>query len=88
MNPPPFLVLALPRSRTFWLSRFLAFGGWDCGHDQLRFMRGMEDVKAWLGTPCFGSVENHGCAVLAAREAAAPGPAPCHRATLARVGAG
>ena len=57
MNPPPFLIMALPRSRTFWLSRFLSFGGWECGHDQLRFMRGVEDVKAWLGTPCFGSVE-------------------------------
>lgn len=29
----PFFVLALPRSRTAWLSTFLTYGGAQCGHD-------------------------------------------------------
>lgn len=49
--------MALPRSRTAWLSQFLTFGGWHCGHEQLRYMRGLDDVKAWLNTPMTGSAE-------------------------------
>ena len=29
----PFIILALPRSRTAWLSKFLSYGGQGCGHD-------------------------------------------------------
>lgn len=29
----PFFVMALPRSRTAWLSTFLTYGGRPCGHD-------------------------------------------------------
>lgn len=54
---PPFVVLALPRSRTAWLARFLTWGDWRCGHDELVRMRALEDVRAWLGQPCIGSVE-------------------------------
>ncbi len=28
----PFVVFGLPRSRTAWLSRFLTYGDWVCGH--------------------------------------------------------
>lgn len=53
----PFLILALPRSRTFWLSRFLSHGGWTCGHDQARHVRGMDDVRSWLAQDYVGTVE-------------------------------
>lgn len=29
----PFIVYALPRSRTYWLSLFLTYGPWHCYHD-------------------------------------------------------
>lgn len=53
----PFLVLGLPRSRTAWLARFLSYGDWICGHEELRHMRSMGDVKTWLFQPCIGSCE-------------------------------
>jgi hypothetical protein len=53
----PFLVLGLPRSRTAWLSRFLTYGDWICGHDELRNMRSLDDVQTWLSQPCVGSAE-------------------------------
>lgn len=52
-----FLVLSLPRSRSTWLSRFLSYGDWRCGHDELRHMRSLADVKAWWTQPCTGSCE-------------------------------
>jgi len=55
--PPPFLVFALPRSRTAWLSRFLTYGPFYAGHDEVRHCRSLEDVRAWLGQPGVGSVE-------------------------------
>lgn len=54
---PPFIVFALPRSRTAWLSRYLSYGEWFCGHDELRRMRSLDDVQAWLSQPCTGSAE-------------------------------
>lgn len=54
---PPFIVYALPRSRTFWLSRYLSFGGWHCGHDELRHCRSLDDVKSWFSQPCTGTIE-------------------------------
>lgn len=54
---PPFLVLGLPRSRTAWISRFLTYGDWLCGHDELRHMRQLEDVRSWLAQPNTGTVE-------------------------------
>lgn len=53
----PFLVLALPRSRTAWLSRFLTYDGWSCGHEQARFLREPRDLPAWLSQPFTGSAE-------------------------------
>jgi hypothetical protein len=54
---PPFIIYALPRSRTFWLSRFLAYGEWECGHDQLRHLRSLDDVTSWFAQPNIGTVE-------------------------------
>lgn len=53
----PFLVLGLPRSRTAWLSRFLSYGDWKCGHDELRHARSLDDASTWFSQPCIGSVE-------------------------------
>ena len=53
----PFLVLALPRSRTAWLSRFLSYREWHCGHEEARHVRNMEDVQSWLKMPFTGSAE-------------------------------
>jgi len=53
----PFVVFALPRSRTFWLSRFLSYGDWHCGHDELRHARSLDDVASWLSQPCTGTIE-------------------------------
>jgi len=52
-----FVVFALPRSRTFWLSKFLSHGGWHCGHDEAVRMRTMGDVKTWFSQPNTGTVE-------------------------------
>lgn len=56
-SPSPFIIFSLPRSRTTWLSKFLSYGQWHCGHDELRHMRGLDDVKSWLAQPFTGSVE-------------------------------
>ena len=52
-----YIVLALPRSRTAWLSRFLTYGDWSCGHEQLRHMRSVADVQAYLARSRHGSAE-------------------------------
>ena len=56
---PPYVIYALPRSRTFWLSRFLTYRDWNCGHDELLHCRSMDDVGSWLGQPCTGTVETN-----------------------------
>jgi len=53
----PFVVFSLPRSRSAWLSRFLTYGDWHCGHDELRHCRSLDDVRSWLSQPCTGTVE-------------------------------
>jgi hypothetical protein len=54
---PPFIIYALPRSRTYWLSRFLSHCGWHCGHEEMRYFRGLDDVKSHLSLPMTGSAE-------------------------------
>ncbi len=53
----PFIVFALPRSRTAWLARFLSYGEYECAHEQLRHMRSMADVRAWLAQDYVGAAE-------------------------------
>lgn len=53
----PFIIYALPRSRTFWLSRYLSYGEWSCGHDELRHARALDDVTAWFSQPYTGTIE-------------------------------
>lgn len=50
-------MFGLSRSRTYWLSRFLSYGDWHCGHDESRHMGTLDDVRAWLSQPCTGTVE-------------------------------
>lgn len=54
---PPFVIFALPRSRTYWLSRFLSYGEWSCGHDEAMHVRGLDDVRSWLAQDCAGTAE-------------------------------
>ncbi len=56
-SPTSFVVLGLPRSRTAWFSRFLTYRDWYCGHEQLRYMRSLGDVRAWLSQPNTGTAE-------------------------------
>jgi hypothetical protein len=53
----PFLVLALPRSRTKWLSVFLSYKDAHCGHEELLRCRSFDDLRSWLAQPCTGSAE-------------------------------
>jgi hypothetical protein len=54
---PPYIIYSLPRSRSFWLSKFLTYGDWQCGHDELMHCRSLDDVTAWLSQECTGTVE-------------------------------
>lgn len=56
----PFVVLALPRSRTAWVANYLSYGGWDCGHEELRHVRGFDDIESWFAQPMTGTVETAG----------------------------
>lgn len=53
----PFVILALPRSRTAWLAAFLSYREWECGHDEVRHCRSLDDVRSWFSQGCVGSVE-------------------------------
>lgn len=53
----PFIVFALPRSRTAWLAAFLTYRDWTCHHEIAVDMRSMEDVKWVFSLPNIGSVE-------------------------------
>ncbi len=54
---PGFIVYAMPRSRTAWMSKFLSYGGWSCWHEQAIFMRKIEDFQTILSWPRIGTVE-------------------------------
>lgn len=52
-----FIVYALPRSRTYWLSQFLSYGGWHTYHDAAMYLSVPADLKAWATQPMTGCVE-------------------------------
>jgi hypothetical protein len=54
---PGFVVYALPRSRTAWLSKFLTYGGWSCWHEQAIHMRTLNDIRTVISWPQTGVVE-------------------------------
>lgn len=53
----PFVIFSLPRSRSYWLSQYLSHRDWSCGHDQARYVRGLDDVRCWLSQEMTGTVE-------------------------------
>ncbi len=66
-DAPPFIIYALPRSRTKWLSEFLSYKGWTCHHEAAIAMRSIEDVVRLFGAANTGAVETaaaHGAAIL------------------------
>lgn len=56
--PPPFLVFALPRSRTAWLAKFLSYGDWTCEHDPSALWHSKEDLRELLQRPWTGAVDS------------------------------
>lgn len=69
----PFIIYALPRSRTAWLARFLTYGDWVCGHDELRRCRSLDDVKIWISQPCTGTIETAAAPYWRLAQTYAPG---------------
>ena len=53
----PFVVMALPRSRTKWLASYLSYGDWICAHDSLQYMHTLDDIATWFTQPHIGTVE-------------------------------
>lgn len=53
----PFIIYALPRSRTAWLSNFLTYGDWTCHHEHAIFMRSIGDIKDFFSHPNIGCAE-------------------------------
>jgi len=51
----PFLVLGLPRSRTFWTSKFLAFNGRRVEHNQFVRYRTLNDIVHYFDHPNVGA---------------------------------
>lgn len=60
--PPPFVVFTAPRSRSFWASKFLSYGGWLVSHDEIMHLRSLEDLRSWLAMPGAGTVETSAAA--------------------------
>jgi hypothetical protein len=52
-----FVVYAIGRCRSAWLSEFLCYGDWDCRHEQAIYMRSIEDFQGLLSRPNTGIVE-------------------------------
>ncbi len=53
----PFIVYALPRSRTAWLSAFLSYGGWSCFHEHASRLSSAAEIASFFSRPRTGSVE-------------------------------
>lgn len=53
----PFIVYALPRSRTAWLARLLSYGDWRCHHETAITMRNVADIEALFSRPNTGAAE-------------------------------
>jgi hypothetical protein len=53
----PFVIYALPRSRTAWLSKFLSYGKWTCGHDVAVDLHSIAALRAFFALPNIGSAE-------------------------------
>jgi hypothetical protein len=72
-QPTPFIVFALPRSRTAWLSVFLSYGPWSVYHEQSVLMRSLEDIRRFLARRNVGTVETGAAPAWPLIEAVCPG---------------
>lgn len=54
---PRFIVLGLPRSRTYWVSRFLSYGETECDHDPARHFTSRADAIDYLNRPGLAAVD-------------------------------
>jgi len=52
-----FVIFSLPRSRSFWLSKFLTYGHWTCGHDVCLNFENLEDLRKYYSQERTGSCE-------------------------------
>lgn len=52
-----FIVLGLPRSRTYWISRFLSYGETECDHDPARHFTSRADAIDYLNRPGLAAVD-------------------------------
>jgi hypothetical protein len=68
-----FIVFALPRSRSKWLSVFLTYRDWRCEHEGLMLCDTLAEVRAWLARPCTGTVETAAAPLWKLLEGCAPG---------------
>lgn len=57
LNDPPFIILALPRSRTAWLAHFLSYGGKKVGHDIAIECKSVADFQRAFDEGMDGTVE-------------------------------
>lgn len=53
----PFIIFALPRSRTAWLSYFLTYKDWHCSHDIVTDVHSIADLEAFFKCPNVGTAE-------------------------------
>lgn len=56
-NGPSFIIHALGRSRTAWLSEFLSYGTWSCLHEQAMYLRQPSELRAFFSRPRTGYAE-------------------------------
>jgi hypothetical protein len=55
----PFVIFALPRSRTAWLGAFLSYKDWVCFHEPSVGFRTKEDIKKVLDIPNRGIADTN-----------------------------
>ena len=54
---PPFIVFSLPRSRSYWLSRFLNYDPWRCHHDIVTDLHSIQKLQNFFDIPYIGTCE-------------------------------
>jgi hypothetical protein len=53
----PFIVLTATRSGTFFLSRLLSYGAYECGYEQMRYVHSLDDARSWFSQDFTGTAE-------------------------------
>jgi len=55
--PPPFIVFSLPRSRSAWMTHFLSYSPFQCGHDIATHCSSVSDFLGHFGDGMVGTCE-------------------------------